>query len=243
MEHATAIVTGACGGIGREVSRALAAAHDVVGIFHGATEAARADWRAQCGAAGTLIQADLTDHAATTTAMQAIIAERGAPSVLVNCAGITNDAMFRKMRFEQWEQVIRTNLVALFSTTQPVFSAMCEAGTGVVINIGSVNGERGQAGQCNYAAAKAGLHGFTMSLAREGARYGVRAVTVSPGYTQTPMIDAIREDVRDAIRLQIPMQRFAEPAEIAATVAFLASPGAAYITGADIPVNGGLHIG
>ena len=243
MEHATAIVTGACGGIGCEVSRALAAAHDVVGIFHGATEAARAEWRAQCGAAGTLVQADLTDHAATTAVMQAIITARGAPSVLVNCAGITNDAMFRKMRFEQWEQVIRTNLIALFSTTQPVFSAMCEAGTGVVINIGSVNGERGQAGQCNYAAAKAGLHGFTMSLAREGARYGVRAVTVSPGYTQTPMIDAIREDVRDAIRLQIPMQRFADPSEIAATVSFLSSPGAAYITGADIPVNGGLHIG
>ena len=243
MGHATVIVTGACGGIGREVSRALAVSHDVVGIFNGATEAARAEWQAQCGATGTLVQADLTDHASTTTAIQAIIAARGAPSVLVNCAGITNDAMFRKMRFEQWEQVIRTNLIALFSTTQPVFSAMCDAGAGVVINIGSVNGERGQAGQCNYAAAKAGLHGFTMSLAREGARYGVRAVTVSPGYAQTPMIDAIREDVRDAIRLQIPMQRFAEPAEIAATVAFLASPGAAYITGADIPVNGGLHIG
>ena len=243
MEHATAIVTGACGGIGREISRALAATHKVIGIYHGASDGACADWRKACGGDSSLVQADLTDHHATTKAFNQVIAERGSPAVLVNCAGITNDAMFRKMRFEHWEEVIRTNLVALFSTTQPVFSAMCEAGTGVVINIGSVNGERGQAGQCNYAAAKAGLHGFTMSLAREGARYGVRAVTVSPGYTQTPMIDAIREDVRDAIRLQIPMQRFADPAEIAATVAFLASPGAAYITGADIPVNGGLHIG
>jgi len=243
MDRNSAIVTGACGGIGSAISRALAVRHDVIGIYHHATDAARSDWQAQCGAAGTLVEADLTDHAATTAAMKAIIAKQGAPSVLVNCAGITDDAMFRKMRFEQWEQVIRINLIALFSTTQPVFSAMCEAGAGVVINIGSVNGERGQAGQCNYAAAKAGLHGFTMSLAREGARYGVRAVTVSPGYTQTPMIDAIREDVRDAIRMQIPMQRFADPAEIAATVAFLASPGAAYITGADIPVNGGLHIG
>lgn len=243
MNRAIAIVTGACGGIGREISSALAVSHDVIGIFHDATETVRSEWQAKCGAAATLVKADLTDHAVTTTVMQAVIAGRGAPSVLVNCAGITDDAMFRKMCFEQWERVIRTNLIALFSTTQPFFSAMCEAGTGVVINIGSVNGERGQAGQCNYAAAKAGLHGFTMSLAREGARYGVRAVTVSPGYTQTPMIDAIREDVRDAIRLQIPMQRFADPAEIAATVAFLASPGAAYITGADIPVNGGLHIG
>jgi len=242
MDRTTAIVTGACGGIGSAISRTLAVSHDVVGIYRHATVETRAHWQEQCGAAGTLVQTDLTDHAATMEVMQALVGKRGAPSVLVNCAGITDDAMFRKMRFEQWERVIRTNLVALFSTTQLVFSAMCEAGAGVVVNIGSVNGERGQAGQCNYAAAKAGLHGFTMSLAREGARYGVRAVTVSPGYTQTPMIDAIREDVRDAIRLQVPMQRFARPDEIAATVVFLASPGAAYITGADIPVNGGLHI-
>lgn len=242
MDRSIAIVTGACGGIGSAISRALAVRQEVVGIFHGATNAARAEWQEQCGTAGTLVQADLTDHAATASAMQGIITRHGIPSVLVNCAGITDDAMFRKMKFDQWERVIRTNLVALFSTTQTVFAAMCESGGGVVINIGSVNGERGQAGQCNYAAAKAGLHGFTMSLAREGARYGVRAVTVSPGYTQTPMIDAIREDVRDAIRLQVPMQRFADPAEIAATVVFLVSSGAAYITGADIPVNGGLHI-
>ena len=242
MERSTAIVTGACGGIGSAISRALALSHDVVGIYHGASDANRARWQEQCGDAGTLVQVDLTDHAATTAVMQELVARGGAPSVLVNCAGITDDAMFRKMRFEQWERVIRTNLVALFSTTQPVFSAMCDTGRGVVVNIGSVNGERGQAGQCNYSAAKAGLHGLTMSLAREGARYSVRAVTVSPGYTQTPMIDAIREDVRDAIRLQVPMQRFADPAEIAATVVFLVSSGAAYITGADIPVNGGLHI-
>jgi len=242
MDRTTAIVTGACGGIGSAISRTLAVSHDVVGIYRHATDETRAHWQEQCGAAGTLVQTDLTDHAATMEVMQALVGKRGAPSVLVNCAGITDDAMFRKMRFEQWERVIRTNLVALFSTTQLVFSAMCEAGAGVVVNIGSVNGERGQAGQCNYAAAKAGLHGFTMSLAREGARYGVRAVTVSPGYTQTPMIDAIREDVRDAIRFRVPKTRFPRPGEIAAPVGFLASPGAAYITGADIPVNGGLHI-
>ena len=243
MERSTAIVTGACGGIGSAISLALAPTHDVVGIFNSASPDRRAEWRASVGASGLLVQADLTDHEATDAAMHRVLDERGPPAVLVNCAGITDDAMFRKMRFEQWERIIRTNLVTLFSTTQAVFAAMCEARQGVVVNIGSVNGERGQAGQCNYAAAKAGLHGFTMSLAREGARHGVRAVTVSPGYTQTPMIEAIREDIRDGIRQQVPMMRFAEPREIAETVAFLATPGAAYITGADIPVNGGLHIG
>lgn len=241
MTRPIAIVTGATGGIGIAISSALAADHDVVGLYHSADETRRSVWSEACGVSSRLLKADLLDSAATLALMQQLASDLR-PTVLVNCAGVTDDAMFKRMRLEQWEYVLRTNLLALFATTQPIFTAMCEAGRGLVVNIGSVNGERGQAGQCNYAAAKAGMHGFTMSLAREGARHGVRAVTVSPGYTETSMIAALRDDVRDAIRAQVPMGRFAKPEEIAAVVAFLASPGGAYITGADIPINGGLHI-
>lgn len=236
-----AVVTGATGGIGIAVSRALSSDHDVVGLYHVADDIRRSAWTSACGGAAKLLQADILDSHKTLELTKQL-ASSYQPQVLVNCAGVTNDAVFRRMSLEQWEQVIRTNLLSLFATTKPIFAAMCEAGRGLVVNIGSVNGERGQAGQCNYAAAKAGVHGFTMSLAREGARYGVRVVTVSPGYTDTNMIAALRDDVRDTIRAQVPLGRFAAPEEIAAVVAFLASPGGAYITGADIPVNGGLHI-
>ena len=241
MTRPVAIVTGATGGIGIAISRALAVDHDVVGLYCVADDARRAAWCAACGVSSRLLKVDILDSAATLVLMQQL-ASGHRPRVLVNCAGVTDDALFKRMRLEQWEEVIRTNLMGLFATTQPLFTTMCEAGQGLIVNIGSVNGERGQAGQCNYAAAKAGVHGFTMSLAREGARYGVRAVTVSPGYTETNMIAALREDVRDGIRMQVPLGRFAKPEEIAAVVAFLASSGGTYITGADIPVNGGLHI-
>ena len=241
MTRPIAIVTGATGGIGIAISSALAADHDVVGLYHSADDARRSAWSEACGVSSRLLKADLLDSTATLALMQQLASDFR-PAVLVNCAGVTDDAMFKRMRLEQWEHVLGTNLLALFATTQPIFTVMCEVGCGLVVNIGSVNGERGQVGQCNYAAAKAGMHGFSMSLAREGARHGVRAVTVSPGYTETSMIAALRDDVRDAIRAQVPMGRFAKPEEIAAVVAFLASPGGAYITGADIPVNGGLHI-
>lgn len=241
MTRPIAIVTGATGGIGFAISSALAADHDVVGLYLSSDDARRVAWSKECGVSSRLLKADILDNTATLALMQQLASDLR-PAVLVNCAGVTDDALFKRMRLEQWEHVLRTNLLGLFATTQPIFTAMCEVGCGLIVNIGSVNGERGQAGQCNYAAAKAGMHGFTMSLAREGARHGVRAVTVSPGYTETSMIAALRDDVRDAIRAQVPLGRFAKPEEIAAVVAFLASPGGAYITGADLPVNGGLHI-
>jgi acetoacetyl-CoA reductase len=236
-----AVVTGATGGIGTAISRTLSADHDVVGLYHAADDTRRNAWTRSCRDGARLLQADLLDSAATLE-LTGRLASKVQPVVLVNCAGITDDAMFRRMGLEQWEHVLRTNLLALYATTQPIFAEMCEARRGLIVNIGSVNGERGQAGQCNYAAAKAGMHGFTMSLAREGARYGVRVVTVSPGYTATNMVAALRDDVRESIRTQVPLGRFAAPEEIAAVVGFLASPGGTYITGADIPVNGGLHI-
>ena len=238
-----AIVTGATGGIGFAISRCLAKSYAVVGTYNSSGEAACQQWISEMEADARLVHMDIADHESTTAVVEATMSESGTPEVLVNCAGIAADRYFSKMSFEEWERVIRTNLMALFSVTQPVYRKMCEAGKGSIINISSVNGERGQAGQANYCAAKAGMHGFTMALAREAARFGVRVNTVSPGYTATPMVSAIREDVQAQIISGIPTGRFAEPAEIAAIVELLASEKGAYFTGANLHVNGGLHIG
>lgn len=234
-----AIVTGATGGIGRAVSKLLAIDHKVVGIR--LRDSANEQWISQVPS-GRLVCCDLSDHEATTRAISDIIDEHGSPSVLVNCAGIVRDAMFGKMKIDDWVSVINTNLTSLFSVTQPVFREMCEKGRGRIINISSVNGQRGQIGQANYSASKAGVHGFTMSLALEAARYGVTVNTVSPGYTDTPMLEAIRPEVMEKITASIPVRRLASPQEIAAVVAFLASDAASYVTGSDISVNGGLHL-
>jgi acetoacetyl-CoA reductase len=162
--------------------------------------------------------------------------------ILVNCAGITRDATFRKMTLDQWRAVLSTNLDSAFNVTRHVIDSMVERGWGRVINISSVNATRGQFGQTNYAAAKAGLLGFTKSLAQEVVRKGVTVNAVSPGYVQTEMVMAIREDVRQKIVNEIPAGRLAMPSEIADAVAFLASDQAAYITGANLSVNGGLHM-
>jgi len=188
------------------------------------------------------VHADLLEHEETTEAVTTIVERYGAPAVLVNCAGVTADGYFSRMNFDDWDRVIRTNLVSLFSVTQPIYRAMCESGAGVIINISSVNGERGQAGQTNYCASKAGVHGFTMALAREGARFGVRVVTVSPGYTATPMIESMRADVQARIVADVPMGRFGEPHEVASMVDYLASDDAEYTTGAIFSINGGLNI-
>ena len=167
----------------------------------------------------------------------------GTPDILVNAAGITRDARFAKMTPAQWREVMAANLDAAFHVTQPLFAGMCERGFGRIVNIASVNGSRGQFGQANYAASKAGLHGLTMSLAREGARYGVTANTVSPGYIATAMTAGMRPDVLEAITGEIPAGRLGEPAEVARAVAFLCDDGAGYVTGANLPVNGGLYMG
>lgn len=234
-----AIVTGATGGIGRAVARSLGGEHLVIGIR--LREDDDKSWVADTPN-GRLVCCDLADHAGTTQAIGQIIDEYGPPDVLVNCAGIVRDSLFARMQFDDWVKVIQTNLTSLFSVTQPVFLAMCAAGRGRVINISSVNGQRGQVGQTNYAASKAGVHGFTMSLALEAARYGVTVNTVSPGYTDTPMLGGIRDDVMDKITASIPLRRLASPEEIAAVVSFLASDAASYVTGADFAVNGGLHL-
>ena len=167
----------------------------------------------------------------------------GTIDVLVNNAGITRDRMFLKMSREDWDAVIETNLNSMFNVTKQVVGDMVEKGWGRIINISSVNGEKGQAGQTNYSAAKAGMHGFTMALAQELAGKGVTVNTVSPGYIGTDMVKAIREDVLGKIVATIPVKRLGKPEEIASIIAWLASEDGSYSTGADFSVNGGLHMG
>ena len=162
--------------------------------------------------------------------------------MLVNNAGITRDTTFKKMSWEQWQEVMDTNLSSLFSVTQPVFNQMCEQGSGRIINISSVNGLKGQYGQVNYSAAKAGMIGFTKALAAEGARFGVTVNAVAPGYTATPMVTAIREDVLDSIKATIPLKRLATTEEVAGAVLYLAGEYAGYVTGETLSVNGGLYM-
>lgn len=161
---------------------------------------------------------------------------------MVNNAGITRDATFKKMTFEQWSAVIDTNLKTLYTVTHPVFTKMLEQKSGRVINISSINGLKGQFGQANYSAAKAGIIGFTKALAYEGARKGVCVNAVAPGYTMTPMVASMNQEALDAISKDIPMQRLAKPEEIAAGIMYLISDKAAYVTGETLSINGGLYM-
>jgi acetoacetyl-CoA reductase len=183
------------------------------------------------------------DWDSTVEAFTKTKADHGTVDLLVNNAGITRDRMFLKMSREDWDSVIETNLNSMFNVTKQVVGDMVEKGWGRIINISSVNGEKGQAGQTNYSAAKAGMHGFTMALAQELANKGVTVNTVSPGYIGTDMVNAIREDVLAKIVATIPVKRLGKPSEIASVIAWLASEEGGYSTGADFSVNGGLHMG
>lgn len=245
-EQRIALVTGGIGGIGTAICQRLAKeGNKVVATYHPA-EAERVDeWVAARAAEGLEIGAVAGDVSSAEDAarMVAEVVEKFGPvSILVNCAGITRDRFLKKMEAEQWDAVINTNLNSVFYVTKPVWEGMLEQGFGRVINISSVNGQKGQFGQTNYSAAKAGMHGFTMALAQEGAMKGVTANTVSPGYIETSMTAAIREDIRQAIIDSVPMKRMGRPEEIASAVAFLAAEDQAYVSGANIPVNGGLFM-
>ena len=183
------------------------------------------------------------DWDSTCAAFAKARAEHGPIDVLVNNAGITRDGMFRKMTRADWDAVIETNLTSLFNVTKQVIEDMLERGWGRIINISSVNGAKGQFGQTNYSAAKAGMHGFTMSLAQEVANKGVTVNTVSPGYIATEMVKAIRQDVLDKIIAGIPVKRLGTPDDIASMVSWVASDESGFATGADFSVNGGLHMG
>jgi len=246
MTTKVALITGGIGGIGTAICRRMA--NDgmrVISTCHPAESEAAAQWREDQAADGLHIDTlsvDVSSFEECEEKLAKVLADYGSVDVIVNCAGITRDSSFKKMQKEQWYDVINVNLNSVFNVTQPLWSAMLENGFGRVVNISSVNGQRGQFGQANYSAAKAGMHGFTMALAQEGASKGVTVNTVSPGYVSTVMTEAIREDIRSAIVSGIPMGRMATVEEVASAVHFLVADDHEYITGANLPVNGGLFI-
>ena len=238
-----ALVTGGVGGIGTAIcKRLMADGHFAIANY--AIPGSEAKWKEAMKGADSCALAfgDVADFDAMRDMVAKIVKDHGPVDILVNCAGITRDSTFRKMTLDQWRAVLSTNLDSAFNVTRQVIDSMVERGWGRVINISSVNATRGQFGQTNYAAAKAGLLGFTKALAQEVVKKGVTVNAVSPGYVQTEMVMAIREDVRQKIVNEIPAGRLAMPSEIADAVAFLASDQASYITGANLSVNGGLHM-
>lgn len=241
-----ALVTGGTGGIGQEICKQLAESGcKVVANYYPADKENAEAWQAEMKEAGieiTLAPADVASFEDTGAMVADIESNVGPIDVLVNCAGITRDASLKKMDKDMWQAVIDTNLTSAFNVTKPVMEGMTARGYGRIINISSVNGQRGQFGQPNYSAAKAGLHGFTMACAYEGARKGVTVNTVAPGYVETAMTSAMPENVLASIIGGIPMGRMAQPSEIASAVLWLASEGNGYTTGAQIPVNGGLFV-
>ncbi len=245
MSQKVAYVTGGMGGIGTAICQRLHKEGFKVIAGCGPTRD-HAKWLAEQKALGYTFYAsvgNVSDWNSTTEAFGKAKAEHGSIDVLVNNAGITRDRMFLKMSREDWDAVIDTNLNSMFNVTKQVVGDMVEKGWGRIINISSVNGEKGQAGQTNYSAAKAGMHGFTMALAQELANKGVTVNTVSPGYIGTEMVRAIREDVLDKIVGTIPVKRLGLPEEIASIIAWIAGNESGYSTGADFSVNGGLHMG
>ena len=244
-QNKVAYVTGGMGGIGTAICQRLHQEGFTVIAGCGPTRDFTR-WLDEQQALGFTFHAsvgNVGDWESTVAAFSQAKAEHGSIDVLVNNAGITRDRMFLKMTREDWAAVIETNLNSMFNVTKQVVGDMVEKGWGRIINISSVNGAKGQAGQTNYSAAKAGMHGFTMALAQELASKGVTVNTVSPGYIGTDMVKAIRQDVLDKIVGTIPVKRLGEPGEIASIIAWLAGPESGYSTGADFSVNGGLHMG
>ena len=241
MTQRIAVVTGGIGGLGTEICRHLAlSGHRVIAADLGARKE-RIDAFLDETAADSIAfePIDVADHADCAASFARIEASHGPISVLVNAAGITRDTSLRKMSSQQWGDVMRVNLDSVFNTCKAVIDGMTERGFGRIVNLSSVNGQTGQFGQTNYSAAKAGMHGFTMALAREVARKGITVNSVSPGYCATALVMAVPAEVRADIVSRIPVGRLGEPSEIARTVDFLCAENSGYITGANIPVNGG----
>ncbi|TDJ31864.1 MAG: acetoacetyl-CoA reductase [Gammaproteobacteria bacterium] len=255
MTDRLALVTGGTGGIGTEICAELAqqgyrvVATDLPngganGNAHG--NGGIAEWRRGLQERGLDVAfepADVSDFKSCLQLARTLERDYGTVEILVNGAGITRDSTLRKMNLVQWDEVLRVNLDSVFNISRQFIDGMLHQGFGRIVNIASVNGQRGQFGQTNYSAAKAGMHGFTMALARETAGKGITVNSVSPGYVETNMVMSIAEKIREKIIKQIPVGRFAHPAEIARLVGFLAADESGYITGANIPINGGYRIG
>jgi acetoacetyl-CoA reductase len=236
-----AVVTGGTRGIGAAVSKALTAAgYRVAAVYRNNDEAA-AKFKAETGV--EVYKWDVADYAACVAGLAKLAAELGPVEVLVNNAGITRDGMFHKMTPEQWFQVINTNLSSLFNMCRPVIEGMRERGFGRIVNISSINGQKGQMGQVNYSAAKAGDLGFTKALAQESANKGITVNAICPGYIGTEMVLAVPKDVLEKTILpQIPVRRLGMPEEIARCALFLVSDDAGFITGSTLTANGGQYL-
>ncbi|NLZ11410.1 MAG: acetoacetyl-CoA reductase [Alcaligenaceae bacterium] len=245
MSGKVAYVTGGMGGIGTSICQRLAKEGFTVVAGCGPSRDHQKwlDEQAALGYKFHVSVGNVADWDSTVEAFEKVRNEIGPIDVLVNNAGITRDGLFRKMSREDWRAVIDTNLNSLFNVTKQVIEGMIERNWGRIINISSVNGQKGQFGQTNYSTAKAGIHGFTMALAQEVASKGVTVNTVSPGYIGTEMVRAMRADVLEKIVATIPVRRLGTPEEIGAMVAWIASDDAGFATGADFSLNGGLHMG
>ena len=241
-----AAVTGGTGGLGQAICRRLACEEFSVVALHTAGNTRVAEWLAAQEVQGYhfgAVEVDVASFTSCVEAAKAIHQRYGPVSVLVNNAGVTRDASFRKMTPQDWDAVLRTNLDSMFNMTKQFIEDMISLGWGRIVNISSVNGQRGAFGQANYAASKAGVHGFTKSLALEFARKNITVNTVSPGYLHTRMVEKVSPQVlQERILPEIPLGRLGEPDEVGQLVAYLASDRAAFITGANLSINGGQHM-
>ena len=246
MTKRVALITGAMGGLGTALCQRLGAEGFSIVATYSPGNARRDGWLAARRDEGVEVQTvelDVSHHGACDAAARRILEQVGAVDVLINNAGITRDRSLRKMDLDDWHAVLGANLDSVFNMTRPLLEPMLGRGWGRIVNIASVNAQQGAFGQTNYAAAKAGMHGFTKSLALEVARHGVTVNTVSPGYLDTSMVRAVPQDVlRDRILPQIPVGRLGKPEEVAGLVAFLVSDAGAYVTGSNLAINGGQHM-
>ena len=245
MAARVALVTGGTGGIGTAICKKLAdMGHKVATNYR--NEEKTLAWQQQMREQGydvTIVKGDVSSPEEAEALVREVEAKLGPVDILVNNAGITRDTTFHRMNPQHWNDVINTNLNSVFNMTRPVIEGMRDRKWGRVIQISSINGLKGQYGQANYAAAKAGMHGFTISLARENAKLGITVNTVSPGYVATDMVMAVPEEVRAKIVAEIPTGRLGKPEEIAFAVAFLVDEQASWITGSNLDINGGHHMG
>jgi acetoacetyl-CoA reductase len=241
-----AIVTGGMGGLGEAICHHLTAMGMRVVTTYSPQNDHSVQWLSAQQREGFLFHAygiDVSDYASCVNGVENIVAEMGPVDVLVNNAGITRDVSMRKMTLDDWQAVVHTNLDSVFNMTKQVLDSMVDRQWGRIINISSVNGQKGSFGQTNYSAAKAGIHGFTKSLALEVAKKGVTVNTVSPGYLRTQMVLKVPEDIlKSKILPEIPVGRLGEPDEVAGLVAYLVSAQAAFVTGANVAINGGQHM-
>ncbi len=247
MKNKIAVVTGGIGGIGSEVSRHLfTQGARVIATYNrnGDHESAKA-WQKEQRAQGYDIDikyVDVTNFDSCAALVKEIEADYDAIDILVNNAGITRDVLLCKMSQDEWQDVIKTNLDGIFNMTRNAINGMMKRFYGRIINISSINGQKGQCGQANYAASKAGIHGFTKSLAQEVARKGITVNTISPGYIETNMVMSVPDHIREKIVAQIPIGRLGRPDEVARAVGFLAAQASSFITGTNLTINGGQYL-